>query len=123
MSNFDKDITYHSMVDLSKKIFGLLFLANGGGVIALLTLVGHYRSYIYNSHPCLALYWLSFAFFILGIIAVVLSTTFAYFTQYHIFTNDTGTYKFGVAVAISIFSLVFFIIGSIIGALFISQMI
>ena len=118
--NFDKNITYHSMVDHSSRFLGHLFLANGGGVIALLTLTGHLYPK-FPHHTCQVLYWLSFICFILGVTSAVGAAGLAYITQYRIFRYDKAGTIFYIAIGLSIVGLLLFVFGSLFGAFFISE--
>lgn len=119
---FDEGTTYQSMIDLSSKIFGYLFLANGGGVIALLSLVGHFHQYVISVGCFLAFYWLSFASFVLGLVLAIASAVSAYFTQYHIFRHDKGSASFSLTIGLSALSIILFILGAIFGAIFVARL-
>ena len=118
---FDKNITYQSMVDLSSKLFGYLFLANGGAVIALLTLTGHFKVDVQELGCYILFYWFSFASFVIGIIFSMIATGFAYYTQYQIFRHDKAGSFFFSAVMLSVLGLLSFLIGSIFGAIFVAR--
>jgi len=120
--NFDKNITYQSMVDLSRHTFGNLFLANGAGVLALLTLIGHMENKACGVGTNIGHYWWSIGLFLAGVVFAIVASGLAYKTQYRIFVYDKAGWIFSLAVWASLVSLACFVGGAIYGAFFVSAL-
>ncbi|MGK9452196.1 hypothetical protein ACSSZE_13225 [Acidithiobacillus caldus] len=123
MRKFDKNITYQSMVDHSLRLFGQIFLANGAGVLALLTLIGHLGKHGIGASGDMYAYWGSVASFLLGVCSTMMAAVFSYLTQYRIFRQDESGPWFRAAIMATFVSLLFFVLGSFSGALFVAYVV
>jgi hypothetical protein len=119
------------MISFSKEIFKALVLINGGAIVALLGFFGHYTS---ASTCVVILICCALVAFAIGLALAVSAYVFAYLTQFMLFRESINSFpkvpggpegpvgalhmqhfwRAGISV---ILSLIFFLLGSVLGAI------
>ena len=86
MSEWNKEETYKSMIQISTVVMKFIFTANGGAAVAMLTFSGH----LYAKGSIPPDFSIAMLFFLGGVLAGALTAVFSYMTQLTLFREEMG---------------------------------
>lgn len=112
--NDDRGNAYDAAVEFAKVALNAVFLANGGGIVGILTFIGSvWRGDQAGAALLAENMKTAVLFFIFGIVLALLATGFAYLAQYRYLQESPSghNYRLGAMLA-TIASMAMFIVGA-----------